>query len=57
MPDDLLPNILKEYWGFDNFLPLQHEAMQCVLGDRDSLVVIFGGLHGGFVSVTQRYWN
>ena len=40
MPDDVLPKILKEYWGFDDFLPLQHEAMQCVLGDRDSLVVM-----------------
>ena len=31
---------LKTYWGFDDFLPLQREAMQCVMEDRDSLVVM-----------------
>jgi len=31
---------LKTYWGFDDYLPLQREAMQCVMDDRDSLVVM-----------------
>lgn len=35
-----LQQVLKTYWGFDSFLPLQQEAMQCVLDDRDSLVVL-----------------
>ena len=35
-----LPHVLKTYWGFDDYLPLQAEAMQCVLDDRDSLVVL-----------------
>jgi ATP-dependent DNA helicase RecQ len=38
-PDPLL-QALKTYWGFDDFLPLQREAMQCVMEDRDSLVVM-----------------
>jgi ATP-dependent DNA helicase RecQ len=37
---DALQQILKTYWGFDDFLPLQREAMSCVLQDRDSLVVM-----------------
>jgi ATP-dependent DNA helicase RecQ len=35
-----LQQALKSYWGFDDYLPLQREAMQCVLDDRDSLVVM-----------------
>src|SRR5689334_17831902 len=38
--DDDLRRVLKTYWGFDDFLPLQREAMQCVMDDRDSLVVL-----------------
>jgi ATP-dependent DNA helicase RecQ len=38
-PDQLL-EALKTYWGFDDYLPLQREAMQCVMDDRDSLVVM-----------------
>ncbi len=37
---DLLSNNLKENWGYDRFLPLQREAMQCPLDKRDSLVVL-----------------
>jgi ATP-dependent DNA helicase RecQ len=32
--------VLKEYWGYPTFLPLQEEAMGCVLGGRDSVVVL-----------------
>ncbi len=32
--------ILKQYWGFDRFLPLQREAMNAVMAGRDSLVVL-----------------
>jgi ATP-dependent DNA helicase RecQ len=35
-----LQQVLKTYWGFDDYLPLQREAMQCVMEDRDSLVVM-----------------
>jgi ATP-dependent DNA helicase RecQ len=37
--DDLLA-ILRRYWGYDGFRPLQAEAMQAVLAGRDSLVVL-----------------
>ena len=37
---DRLGNILKQNWGYDRFLPLQREAMQCALDRRDSLVVL-----------------
>ena len=40
MKHDALQQVLKTYWGFDDYLPLQREAMQCVLDDRDSLVVM-----------------
>jgi len=33
-------DILKQYWGYDAFLPLQREAIQCGVGGRDSLVVL-----------------
>ncbi|MCK5586318.1 RecQ family ATP-dependent DNA helicase, partial [Candidatus Bipolaricaulota bacterium] len=32
--------ILKQYWGYDDFLPLQREAIQCGVSGRDSLVVL-----------------
>jgi ATP-dependent DNA helicase RecQ len=31
---------LKRYWGYDGFLPLQKEAMECVGAGRDSIVVL-----------------
>ena len=31
---------LRTYWGYDSFLPLQAEAMSCVLRGRDSVVVL-----------------
>ncbi len=37
---DILRPILKQYWGFDDFRPLQAEAMECVVSGRDSLVVL-----------------
>ncbi len=40
MPCDSLLHALKTYWGFDDYLPLQREAMQCVMEGRDSLVVM-----------------
>ncbi len=35
-----LRTILKKYWGYDRFLPLQEQAMSCVLKNRDSVVVL-----------------
>ena len=35
-----LVEVLERIWGYDSFLPLQQEAMQCVMAGRDSLVVL-----------------
>ncbi len=35
-----MKDIIKKYWGFNGFLPLQKEAMDCVLSGRDSIVVL-----------------
>jgi ATP-dependent DNA helicase RecQ len=35
-----LRTVLKKYWGYDRFLPLQEQAMSCVLKNRDSVVVL-----------------
>ena len=40
MEPNLLNEVLRKYWGFDSFLPLQAEAMDCVLQGRDSVVVL-----------------
>lgn len=37
---DQLREILKKYWGYDDFRPLQAEAMRAVVEERDSLVVL-----------------
>ena len=37
---DRLKTVLKKYWGYDSFLPLQREAMLCAASGRDSLVVL-----------------
>ncbi|MGB2983550.1 MAG: DNA helicase RecQ [Candidatus Bipolaricaulia bacterium] len=39
-PIDRIEEILKRYWGYESFLPLQREAMACGLSGRDSLVVL-----------------
>jgi ATP-dependent DNA helicase RecQ len=36
----MIAGILRKYWGFDGFLPLQKEAMDCVCSGRDSIVVL-----------------
>jgi ATP-dependent DNA helicase RecQ len=35
-----IEEILRKYWGFDTFLPLQWQAMECVCRGRDSVVVL-----------------
>jgi ATP-dependent DNA helicase RecQ len=35
-----LPEILERYWGYSSFRPLQLEAMEAVMADRDSLLVL-----------------
>jgi ATP-dependent DNA helicase RecQ len=35
-----LATILEKYWGYRSFRPLQREAMDAVLGGRDSLLVL-----------------
>ena len=37
---DPLPSILERYWGYSSFRPLQREAMDAVLSNRDSLLVL-----------------
>lgn len=32
--------LLKKYWGYDSFLPLQEEAVNAILNGRDSLVIL-----------------
>jgi ATP-dependent DNA helicase RecQ len=36
----MIEEVLRRYWGFDGFLPLQKEAMDCVCSGRDSIVVL-----------------
>lgn len=36
----MLENLLKKHWGYESFLPLQEEAIACVLEHRDSLTVL-----------------
>ena len=31
---------MTQYWGYDTFLPLQKEAMECIVHHRDSVVVL-----------------
>jgi ATP-dependent DNA helicase RecQ len=35
-----IQDALRDYWGFDSFLPLQKDAMECALCGRDSVVVL-----------------
>ncbi len=35
-----LESVLDRYWGYASFRPLQREAMDAILGSRDSLVVL-----------------
>ncbi len=37
---DHVLDVLKQYWGYDDFLPLQREAIACGVSGRDSLVVL-----------------
>ena len=37
---DSIETVLRKYWGFDKFLPLQREAMECVCRGRNSIVVL-----------------
>lgn len=38
--DTPLRRALREHWGYDEFRPLQLEAMRAVMADRDSVVVL-----------------
>ncbi len=38
--DSALGDALQQYWGYDDFRPLQREAMTCVMQDRESVVVL-----------------
>jgi ATP-dependent DNA helicase RecQ len=37
---ETIEQALKKYWGFERFLPLQKDAMDCTLAGRDSIVVL-----------------
>ena len=36
----MLKAVLRQYWGYDSFLPLQEEAISSTLGNEDSLTVL-----------------
>jgi ATP-dependent DNA helicase RecQ len=36
----MIEEVLRKYWGFDGFLPLQKEAMTAVCAGKDSIVVL-----------------
>ncbi len=38
MPTPL--SVLKQFWGYDQFLPLQQEAVDCILNRQDSVVIL-----------------
>lgn len=38
--DDALRDVLQQYWGYEDFRPLQREAMTAVMAGRDSVVVL-----------------
>src|SRR5215213_5625930 len=38
--DAALADALQRYWGYTSFRPLQREAMDAILSNRDSLVVL-----------------
>jgi ATP-dependent DNA helicase RecQ len=38
--DAALGDALQRYWGYTSFRPLQREAMEAILGNRDSIVVL-----------------
>jgi len=40
LTNDPLLEALERYWGYSTFRPLQREAMQAILDDRDSVVVL-----------------
>jgi len=40
IPDGAIEATLSKYWGYERFLPLQREAIECVVAGRDSVVVL-----------------
>lgn len=38
--DGAIEAALRKYWGYEQFLPLQREAIECVVTGRDSVVVL-----------------
>lgn len=38
--DRALEDALERYWGYTSFRPLQREAMDAILANRDSIVVL-----------------
>ena len=35
-----IKRVIAEYWGYDSFLPLQEEAIECMISGRDAVVVL-----------------
>jgi len=48
--------ILKKYWGFDNFRPLQDEIVKSVLQGRDTLALLPTG-GGKSVCFQGQLWQ
>ncbi len=38
--NELLYRVLRQYWGYDEFLPWQKEALECVMTCRDSVTIL-----------------
>ncbi|MCX6842696.1 MAG: DNA helicase RecQ [candidate division WOR-3 bacterium] len=40
IPDGAIEAALRKYWGYERFLPLQREAIECAVAGQDSVVVL-----------------
>ncbi|MBM3322488.1 RecQ family ATP-dependent DNA helicase, partial [candidate division WOR-3 bacterium] len=40
LPEGAIEAVMQKYWGFDRFLPLQRQAIDCVVAGQDSVVVL-----------------
>ncbi|MBX2860754.1 MAG: DNA helicase RecQ [Vampirovibrio sp.] len=40
MAEDTALSLLQQYWGYDSFLPLQREAVACLLNRQDSVLIL-----------------
>ena len=46
--------VVRRHWGFDSFRPLQLEAIESALNNRDSVVAVFGRSWSACASCCKR---